>query len=174
MDKNELKSKEVLLTYLHDMEDFAILKNIQCPPIYLLGGSACILADYLTRATTDFDLIDTGYPAHTGRLLKILERFDLLDYFVTPLPPDYMIRARKLTELQLLDIYVLAPEDIIVSKLSRYSEKDVHDISELIKFCNKELIIQLILDVSARIDFSERVKEMFIKNAEKFKRCFYV
>jgi hypothetical protein len=43
MDKN----REILFEILHDMEDFAQLKNIDYPPIYLLGGSGCIVAGYL-------------------------------------------------------------------------------------------------------------------------------
>ena len=32
------KNKEILYQILHDIEDFAKMKNIDCPPIYLLGG----------------------------------------------------------------------------------------------------------------------------------------
>ena len=40
------------------IDDFAKLRKIDYPPIYLLGGSACIIAGYLDRATTDIDLLD--------------------------------------------------------------------------------------------------------------------
>lgn len=169
-----MKDRDILLTYLHDMEDFAIMKDISCSPIYLLGGSGCILGNYFDRSTTDFDLIDTGYPSSTGRLLKMLERFDLLDYFVTPLPPDYALRARKLEGFKKLEIYVLSPEDIIVSKLSRYSEKDIIDIKQLLILCDKNILSELIDKVALRNDFSERVKSIFIENSLKFKEAFDV
>ena len=54
---------------LKDMDDFAAMKGIDYPPIYLLGGSGCIIGGYLDRATADFALLDMGYDAAMGRLL---------------------------------------------------------------------------------------------------------
>ena len=36
------------------------LKGIDYSPIYLLGGSGCIIGGYLSRATTDFDYYIAG------------------------------------------------------------------------------------------------------------------
>lgn len=169
-----MKNKHILLEYLHDMDEFAEFKKINCPPIYLLGGSGCILGGYIDRATTDFDLIDMDYPSQTGRLFKMLERFDLLDLFVTPLAPNFDKRSIKLEGFRIIDIYVLSKEDIIVSKLSRYSEKDYEDIKVLFETSDKELVLTLISEVISRTDFSEKVKNAFIKNSSLFKETFYV
>jgi hypothetical protein len=169
-----MKNKQVLLEYLHDMDDFAELKGMECPPIYLLGGSGCILGDYIDRATTDFDLVDMNYKSTAGRLFKMLERFDLLDLYVTPLAPEFEKRAIMLNGFKILKIFILSKEDIIVSKLSRFSEKDIDDIKQLISSSDKGLVSNLIDKVSSRIDFSERVKSIFIKNSKAFKEIFYV
>jgi hypothetical protein len=172
--QKKMKNKEILLEHLRDMDEFAQLKNLSCPPIYLLGGSACILGGYINRATTDFDFIDIDYPANSGRLFKMLERFDMLDYYVTPLPPDFRNRAKKLNGFEIIEIYVLSKEDIIVSKLSRYSEKDLGDIRQLIATSDKNLIEKLIEDITLRTDFSEKVKEYFIRNSKLFLEEFDV
>src|SRR5690348_10988898 len=105
------------------MEDFSRMKGIEYPPIYLLGGSGCIIGEYLSRATTDFDLLDMEYDASTGKLLRILDRYDLLDIYLTTIPEDFMKRAKKIINFK--NVYVLSREDIVLSKIGRYSEKDV-------------------------------------------------
>lgn len=172
--EQNMKNKDILLEYLHDMNAFAGLKSIVCPPVYLLGGSALILGDYLDRATTDFDLIDMEYPASTGRLFKMLERFDLLDPFVTPLAPGFPERSTLLDGFDHLKIHVLSKEDIIVSKLSRFSEKDRADIDALIGSCDRRMIATLINGVMSRTDFSERVKQIFHENALRFREDYHV
>ncbi|WP_026895220.1 DUF6036 family nucleotidyltransferase [Clostridiisalibacter paucivorans] len=166
------KNREILFELLKDMENFADMKNIKYPPIYLLGGSGCIIAGYLDRATTDIDFIDMDYEATIGKLFRVLDRFDMLDTYLTTVPLDFKNRVIKIKDFK--NIYVLSKEDIIVSKIGRYSEKDIEDISILIKSSDKELIAKLINSVKNREDMSERVKKVFIKNTLLFKERFYV
>ena len=70
--------KQALILALKDMEDFAMLKKIGCPPIYLLGGCACIIGGYLDRATRDIDMLDLGYSSKVGRLFRILGEKNLV------------------------------------------------------------------------------------------------
>lgn len=154
------KNREILNQLLMDMEDFANLKNIDYPPIYLLGGSGCIVSGYLTRATTDIDILDMEYDAKVGRILCILDRYDILDIYLTTIPMDFENRVTKLDGFN--NIYVLSREDIILSKLGRYSPIDIEDISELIINSDKNLIRKLIQAVENRNNISERVKEVFI------------
>lgn len=160
------KNKEILLELLHDADDFATLKRIKCPPIYFLGGSGCILGNYLNRATFDLDFLDIDYNAAAGKVFRLFDRFDMLDIYVTPIAEDFEKRAVKLTGFETLAFFVLSKEDIIVSKLGRYSEKDREDIDILIKHSDKKLIARLIENVKNRDDFSERVKSEFIKNSK--------
>ena len=167
-------SKNLLLQILHDMEDFARLKGLTCSPIYILGGSGCIVGGYINRATTDFDIMDMNYPASAGRIFRILGETDYLDYYLTTVPDDFIERAVKINEFQHLDIYVLSREDIIVSKIGRYSNKDVEDIKSLLSDGIKPFVNRLIENVLKREDISSRVKGQFIKNVEAFRREFNV
>lgn len=169
-----LKNRELLLELIKDADDFATLKNIECPPIYLLGGSACILGNYLDRATLDLDFIDISYDASVGKVFRLFDRFDMLDIYVTPIANGYKQRAIKLQGFTTLDYYVLSREDIIVSKLGRFSEKDQEDIDILIEKCDYELLDRLIKNVIERNDLSERIKAEFIRNSELLKEKYHV
>ena len=166
------KNRKILLEILQDMDDFARMKNIDYPPIYLLGGSGCIVAGYLDRATTDIDFLDMEYHASIGRLFKLFDRFDMLDIYLTTIPLDFKKRAIKIKDFN--NIFVLSKEDIIVSKLGRYSKKDIEDISILINDVNKEMVLELINAVKNRKDISKKVIEIFNENVIKFKERFYV
>ncbi len=119
----DLKNREILLELLHDADDFATLKKIECPPLYFLGGSGCILGEYLDRATFDLDFIDINYSASAGKVFRLFDRFDMLDLYVTTVAENFEERALSLSGFDTLKFYVLSKEDIIVSKLGRYSEK---------------------------------------------------
>lgn len=152
----ENKNKRILLEMLRDMEDFARLKGIECPAIYLIGGAGCIIAGYLERATVDFDFIDINYPAEAGRLFKILDRFDMLDLYVTPVAPEFEKRAIKIEGFD--SVYVLSREDI----------------KKLMTGTDKEKLKKLIELVINRKDFSPVVKYRFIKNVKDFEEEYNV
>ncbi|WP_202710778.1 DUF6036 family nucleotidyltransferase [Sporosalibacterium faouarense] len=168
----ENKNREILLTILQDMDDFATMKNIDYPPIYLVGGSGCIVAGYLNRATTDIDFLDMEYSAIIGRLFKMFDRFDMLDIYLTTIPLDFKERAIKIKGFK--NIFVLSKEDIILSKIGRYSEKDIEDISILIDNANKTIILSLINSIRGRNNISQRVLKIFNKNVKLFKERFDV
>jgi hypothetical protein len=169
-----LKNRELLLELIKDADDFATFKNIKCPPIYLLGGSGCILGNYLNRATFDLDFIDVNYEASAGKVFRLFDRFDMLDLYVTPIADGYEERAIKLEGFTTLKYYVLSREDIVVSKLGRFSEKDKEDIDVLIEACDRQLLDELIKNVIRRDDFSERVKAEFVKNSELLRKRYHV
>lgn len=170
----DLKNREILLELLHDADDFATFKKIKCPPLYFLGGSGCILGEYLDRATFDLDFIDINYNASAGKVFRLFDRFDMLDLYVTTVAENFEKRASRLSGFNTLEFYVLSKEDIIVSKLGRYSDKDKEDISILIKDSNKELLNKLIKNVANRLDLSDRIKQEFIKNSQLLKDEFNV
>jgi hypothetical protein len=166
------KNRDRLLEIIQDMDDFAKMKNIDYPPFYILGGSGCIIAGYLDRGTTDFDLLDMGYSSEMGRLLRILEKIDLLDLYLTTIPEDFKDRAVKIEGLK--NVYVLSREDIILSKIGRYSAKDIEDISAMMEETDVALLKELIKRVADRKNISERVKEEFFNNLMKFREKFNV
>ncbi len=167
-------NKQLLLELLSDVDDYAQYKQIDCPAIYLLGGSACILGDYVDRATLDIDFIDLSYDASKGKLFRLFGRFDMLDFYTTTLSEDYQTRAQKLPGYNKLDFYILSPEDIIVSKLARYSAVDREDIAQLMDYSNRDLIKLLIGKVLARQNMSEKVREAFVEHSRLFAEQYNV
>jgi len=91
-----MHEREELVNLLKDAEKVA--KSLQIRPfsLYLLGGCACILGEYLDRATRDFDILDLNYPSEIGKVLRFLGDFDLLEYESTPIAPSFKKRAIKL------------------------------------------------------------------------------
>lgn len=168
------KDRDILIRQLHDMEDFAELRKYKMPPIYLLGGSGCIIGEYIKRATVDFDIIDMNYPSQSASFFRLLEKVDYLDLYQTTIALDYEKRAKKLEEFKYIDIYVLSKEDIIVTKIGRYEEKDINDIRELLQDSDRSLILKIIDNVKERKDIGEKLKRAFIKNVKLFRRDFDV
>ena len=169
-----LKNKDILLELLHDADDFAYYKKIACPPIYFLGGSGCILGDYLDRGTLDLDFVDINYNSSVGKIFRLFDRFDMLDVYVTPVADGFEKRAVPIDGFNYLEFYTLSKEDIIVSKLGRFSIKDQEDISILISSCDINLLVKLIESIISKEDFSQRVKEKFINNSKLLKELYNV
>lgn len=169
-----MKNRDVLLGLIQDMEDFARIKKEKCPPIYLLGGSGCIIADYFERGTLDIDLLDMDYPSRVGKLFRLLGSVDILDKYLTTVAWGFEKRAKKLEQFDYLDIFVLSVEDIIVTKIGRYSKKDREDIGKLLEHADRNLVNYLIDNVSKRIDISTAVLKEFLENAKFFRSDFNV
>ncbi len=151
-----------------DMEKVAKALDVDSFPIYFMGGSACILGRYTERATRDFDFIDLNYPSRLGAVLRYLNDFDMLEYESTILSPSYRERARRLNEFRYLEIYILAREDIVVSKIIRMEPKDIEDMDILLRDCDRKLINDIINEVLQRKDLYESKKKAFVKNLELF------
>lgn len=166
--------KQELEERLKDMELFAKTIGIEPFDLYLIGGSASILGNYGDRGTRDFDFIDLNYPPKYGRVFRLLGSFDFLEYESTILAPSYKERANKLENYEYLNIYALAPEDLIVSKIIRLSEKDVSDIENLLKQSNIEVIHEIIDQALNRDDLIESKKEGFLIKLKIFKEVFDV
>lgn len=166
--------KEELEERLKDMELFAKIIGIEPFDLYLLGGSASILGNYSDRGTRDFDFIDLNYPSKYGRVFRLLGSFDFLEYESTILAPSYKERANKLENYRYINIFILAPEDLIVSKIIRLSEKDVGDIENLLKQSNIDVIHEIIEEVLKREDLIGSKKEGFLDKLKIFKEVFNV
>ena len=49
--------KDNIIEVLHEMEEVTKLFKLEPFDIYIIGGSACILGEYTTRATIDVDFM---------------------------------------------------------------------------------------------------------------------
>ena len=169
-----MSNYQSMVEIISDMEKVAQALNIPSFPIYFLGGSACILGKYSDRLTRDFDFVDLNYASIYGKVLKYLNDFDMLEYESTLLAPSYKERAKKLEQFKYLDIYILAREDIIASKIIRMEPKDIEDIDLLIKDSDETLIIQIIDEILQRTDLFDTKKEAFLLNLPVFREKYNV
>ena len=64
--------RDNLIEILHEMEEVTKLFKIESFDIYIIGGGACILGEYTTRATLDIDFVDLGYPAKYSKVFALL------------------------------------------------------------------------------------------------------
>ena len=166
--------KDNLLEILHEMEDVTKLFKLEPFEIYIIGGSACILGEYTTRATLDIDFVDLGYPSKYGKVFTLLRDYDMLEFQSTILSPNYKKRALKLEEFKYINVYVLSKEDIAISKIIRLANKDIEDLDEIIPKCNKELLNIIINEVLNRKDLFETKRNEFIKKLEIFREKYNV
>ena len=169
-----MKLLEKMEERIFDMEKVAKVFNIEPFDIYFLGGSAGILGQYTDRATRDFDFIDLDYPAKLGRAFVQLREFDMLDYKSTLISPKYKERATRLDKFKYINVYILSPEDIIISKIIRMEKKDSEDIDVLIKTADKAILNQIIDEVLEREDLYKPKRDEFIKNLTMFREKYNV
>ena len=166
--------KDNLIEVLHEMEEVTKLFNLEPFDIYIIGGSACILGEYTTRATLDIDFVDLGYPAKYGKAFSLLRDYDMLEYESTLLSPTYKQRATKLEEFSYINVYILSREDIVASKIIRLEEKDIQDINEIINKCNKKVLNNIIAEILNREDLFESKKTEFEKKLKIFREKYNV
>ena len=125
--------RDNLIEVLHEMEEVTKLFKLEPFDIYIIGGGACILGDYTSRATLDIDFIDLGYPSKYGKVFALLRDYDMLEYQSTLLSPKYKERAIKLDEFKYINVYILSKEDVAVSKIIRLANKDIEDLNQIIQ-----------------------------------------
>ncbi len=166
--------RENLIEVLHEMEEVTKLFKLEPFDIYIIGGSACILGEYTNRATLDIDFVDLGYPAKYGKVFSLLRDYDMLEYQSTILSPTYKQRAIELDEFSYINVYILSKEDVVVSKIIRFAEKDIEDLDQIIPKCDKKLLNSIINEILDRDDLFESKKNEFIKKLSIFREKYNV
>ena len=166
--------KDNLIEVLHEMEEVTKLFKLEPFDIYIIGGGACILGEYTTRATMDIDFVDLGYPAKYGKVFVLLRDYDMLEYQSTILSPTYKDRAIKLNEFKYINVYILSKEDVVISKVIRLADKDIENLNQIIPNCNKKVLNEIIDEIINRDDLFESKKEGFVKNLKIFREKYNV
>ena len=87
---------------------------------------------------------------------------------------EYSERAIKLEQFKYLKIYILSPEDIIVSKIIRLAEKDIEDIDLLILKADMKIIKQVVNEVLARTDLYKSKRDEFLRKLVAFEEKYIV
>lgn len=166
--------RDNLIEVLHEMEEVTKLFKLEPFDIYLIGGGACILGQYTTRATMDIDFVDLGYPAKYGKIFVLLRDYDMLEYQSTLLSPSYKERAIKLNEFNYINVYILSKEDIIISKIIRLADKDYEDINQMMPNCDKDILNKIINEILERKDLFDSKKIEFEKKLKVFREKYNV
>lgn len=166
--------KNNLIEIIHEMEEVTKLFKLEPFDIYIIGGGACVLGEYTTRATLDIDFVDLGYPAKYGKVFVLLRDYDMLEYQSTILSPTYKERAVKLEEFKYINVYILSKEDIVVSKIIRLADKDMEDLNEIMPSCDKEILNKIIEEILDRKDLFESKRKEFIRKLKFFKEKYNV
>lgn len=166
--------KDNLIEVLYEMEEVTKFFKLEPFDIYIIGGGACILGEYTTRATLDIDFVDLGYPAKYGKVFVLLRDYDMLEYQSTLIAPTYKERAIKLKEFEFINVYILSKEDVAVSKIIRFAEKDIEDLEQIMPMCDKKVLNNIIEEVLGREDLFESKKTEFIKKLKIFREKYNV
>lgn len=122
-------TKEDLLEKLKLLDDEANLrfprnKKLQ---LVIVGGSALILLNFITRVTSDIDAIRVSY-----ELQEFLSDYSINTRVVAYesfFPYGYEDRLVQLQLGKYIDFFVASLEDIVIAKLHSPREKDKKDIS---------------------------------------------
>jgi hypothetical protein len=169
-----MKSSEDFLEDLKIIEQIAITRDYPPIDLYFLGGSGCILGNYLDRLTHDVDIINLDYPSKYGTLFRLFGEYDMLDIKNTSVPPSYGNRCKVIPGFSRIKPYVLSREDIIVSKIIRLAEKDIEDIRNLIPNSDISLVNDLINEVLTNPDMLDSALARFKQKIPEFRRIFNV
>ena len=107
--------------------------------INAVGGTALTLLGL--KASTidvDFDMNKNDYVV-LRKTLDALQpgyRIDLFAegmIFSQQLPEDYLSKCVEIRKLEKIDLYSIAPIDIVASKIGRLNERDIQDIKQILK-----------------------------------------
>ena len=93
--------KDNLIEVLHEMEEVTKLFKLDPFDIYIIGGGACILGEYTTRATLDIDFVDLGYPSKYGKVFVLLRDYDMLEYLKYNIISNLSRKSSKIRSIQI-------------------------------------------------------------------------
>jgi len=97
--------------------------------ITIVGGSALILFDYLSRSTDDIDILNIN-----GELIDLIESYDMntrVRAHMSNFPYNYEDRVKLIWSGSIIDFYAASLEDIVISKLCAARSDDLEDIAFL-------------------------------------------
>ncbi len=123
---------------------------------YICGGIAAMYWGVSSRMSLDLDMfmshtihippeVAAFYEDKNGDRVAVMFDQTFRPEF-TLLHEDYDQRAQILAESETVRVFVLSPEDLVLTKLSRYSQRDRSDIQELISadiVCDADLVYRL-------------------------------
>src|SRR5690554_1754600 len=116
-----------------DKEVSSVYESDEPVNLYIVGGSALYLHGLLKRPTLDIDAFLK--PTYKQDLLDMMARYDIntraQQVYEDNFPHDFVSRAIKVEiKTQLLNVYKVSIEDIVISKIAAARPKDLRDIEQ--------------------------------------------
>lgn len=149
MDKTD---PETIRQFLRELAD-----GIRKPLLITVGGSAAlILPDLLARVTDDVDVVDE-VPQELRTQYAVLD--DLQQRFglhIAPfqshyLPSGWAQRVQSQAPFGKLQVHLVDPYDVLLSKLFSKRKKDLDDIRVVIPLLSKETLARRLIDSCQRL-----------------------
>ena len=138
--------KEDLLERLRRLDEDADLlyEDDRRFEMIVVGGSALILLDSISRATHDIDALNVP-----RELADLIEKYDIntqAETYINNFPYNFESRLRPIAlKTRKINFYTASLEDIVIAKLYSYRDSDLADISapEVVKRIDWELLRHL-------------------------------
>ena len=132
--------------------------------LVIVGGSALILLEVISRSTLDFDAI------HASREIRgLLERYDIncdVQTYINNFPYNYEDRIKPLPlQGKKIDFFTASLEDIVIAKL--FSNRDT-DRQDIIKDTVLNALDWDLLDQIARSDEEVKLNALNDRNYKDF------
>ncbi|MCD8116257.1 MAG: DUF6036 family nucleotidyltransferase [Oscillospiraceae bacterium] len=130
-----------------DEEAYLTFRDAERLHVVIVGGSALVLMEYISRSTHDIDALDVSV-----RLQGMLAQYDIncrVQTYINNFPYNYEDRLRPLgLPTKLIDYYTASLEDIVVAKLYSARDKDILDITtpEVLEHIDWQLLQHLATD----------------------------
>jgi hypothetical protein len=138
---------ETIRQYLRDLGT-----RMHHPTRIVIGGSgALILQDWLTRSTEDVDVVDE-VPCEIRSMYSALDDLERLyglrlAHFQSHfLPVGWENRLRSLGSFGALEVSLIDPQDVVLSKLFSARDKDLADLRQLLPFTDRQLLARRLRD----------------------------
>jgi hypothetical protein len=133
--------------------------------VIIVGGGALVLRNYLARSTDDIDLLEVDKRLHS--LLRLYDMNSNTNAHIFSFPYNYEDRAEIVWSGKKIDYFTASLEDLVISKIGRYQDKDMIDFAQLINKINWELLDKLATD-----DNELQLISMSDRNLLDFKACY--
>ena len=167
-----LKRRVMDATKIEDALAFfeQLSEHVRKPTRLNVGGSlALILRGLLSRQTEDADVVNE-VPAELRNqhdvLNKLAERYGLsLTHFQSHyLPKGWEGRLRSLNTWGELEVYLVDPYDVMVSKLCSKRDKDLDDLRAMKPQIDRDKLKDRLIDSGQALVAEERLREAARKN----------
>jgi len=112
--------------------------------IVIVGGGALVLRGYLTRGTTDIDVL--GADSCLNELMELYDMNGRVNAFMDNFAYNYQDRVVHVWSGKIIDYYTASLEDIVIAKLCSNRPDDLTDVELIADSINWNTLEYLALD----------------------------